>query len=129
MMQRFSLLLNVVLIASLAVALPSRRKHAQGSAPSAQLLPQAAPERLDNSNGTIPTEQPFRWSQIESPDYRVYVANLRGIGCPEQTVRDIIRADVGSLYAAKRKELHIDQQSARGRWSRDEESRLVASLL
>src|SRR6266436_5402014 len=106
MMQRFSLLLNVVFIASLAVVLASRRKHAQSNTPSAQLLPQAAPERLDNPHGTIPTVQPFRWSQIESPDYRVYVANLRGIGCPEQTVRDIIRADVGSLYAAKRKELH-----------------------
>src|SRR5216683_3261322 len=74
MMQRFSLLLNVVLIASLAVVLASRRKYVQSNAPSAQLLPQAAPERLDNPHGTIPTVQPFRWSQIESPDYRVYAA-------------------------------------------------------
>lgn len=47
----------------------------------------------------------FRWSQLESTDYRTYIANLRGIGCPEQTIRDIITADVNSLYAARRREL------------------------
>ena len=26
----------------------------------------------------------FRWSMIESSDYREYIANLRGIGCPER---------------------------------------------
>src|SRR5437868_6638046 len=31
----------------------------------------------------------FHWSQIESSDYRAYIANLRAIGCPEPTIRDI----------------------------------------
>lgn len=48
---------------------------------------------------------PFRWSQLESTDYRQYIANLRGIGCPEQTIRDIVTADVASLYERKRNEL------------------------
>lgn len=51
------------------------------------------------------TAAAFRWSQLESTDYRTYVANLRDIGCPEQTVRDIITADVDSLYRARRQEL------------------------
>jgi LysM repeat protein len=42
------------------------------------------------------------WQEVESPDYPTYIANLRSIGCPEQTVRDIIIADVNSLYARKR---------------------------
>lgn len=41
---------------------------------------------------------PFRWGQLESTDYRTYIANLRGIQCPEQTVRDIITADVDEAY-------------------------------
>ncbi|HET7625926.1 MAG TPA: hypothetical protein VFM25_11750, partial [Verrucomicrobiae bacterium] len=45
--------------------------------------------------------QAFMWSQIESPDYPTFVANLRDIGCPEQTIRDIIIADVNSLYAKR----------------------------
>jgi hypothetical protein len=49
--------------------------------------------------------KPFHWSQIESPDYRTYVANLRGIGCPEQTIHDLVKADVDSLYASRRQPL------------------------
>jgi hypothetical protein len=44
----------------------------------------------------------FTWQEVESSDYRAYVANLREIGCPEQTIRDIIIADVNALYARKR---------------------------
>ena len=43
----------------------------------------------------------FRWAQLESEDYRSYVARLRAIGCPEQTIRDIIIADVDKLLAPK----------------------------
>jgi hypothetical protein len=42
------------------------------------------------------------WSSIESADYPTYVANLRRIGCPEETIRDIILADINQLYAARR---------------------------
>jgi LysM repeat protein len=44
----------------------------------------------------------FSWREVESPDYPTYIANLIDIGCPEQTIRDIIIADVNSLYARKR---------------------------
>ncbi|MGH7967587.1 MAG: LysM peptidoglycan-binding domain-containing protein [Limisphaerales bacterium] len=43
----------------------------------------------------------FTWQEVESPDYPTYIGNLRGIGCPEQTIRDIIIADVNALYARK----------------------------
>jgi hypothetical protein len=44
----------------------------------------------------------FSWQEVESADYPTYIANLRDIGCPEQTIRDIIVADINSLYAHKR---------------------------
>jgi LysM repeat protein len=44
----------------------------------------------------------FSWREVESPDYPTYIANLRDIGCPESTIRDIIVADVNQLYALKR---------------------------
>jgi hypothetical protein len=49
-----------------------------------------------------PSPRPFRWAQLESTDYPTYIANLRTIGCPEQTVREIIAADVVDLYAPRR---------------------------
>jgi hypothetical protein len=45
---------------------------------------------------------PFTWRQLESGDYPTYILNLREIGCPEQTIRDIIIADVNALYSLKR---------------------------
>jgi hypothetical protein len=49
--------------------------------------------------------QTFNWRSIESEDYRKYIANLRGIGCPEETIRDIIVADVNKLFDSRKKEL------------------------
>jgi hypothetical protein len=46
-------------------------------------------------------ESNFHWRSIEAEDYRAYIANLRAIGCPEDTIRDIIIADVDKLYARK----------------------------
>ena len=55
---------------------------------------------VDNSEqvpeqATLPT---FRWSQIESEDYSKYVKNLRSVGCPESTIRDIVEADLNQLF-------------------------------
>jgi LysM repeat protein len=47
----------------------------------------------------IVRRQFFSWQELESADYPTYIANLRDIGCPEQTIRDIVIADVNSLYS------------------------------
>ena len=47
----------------------------------------------------------FNWSQIEAAEYPVYIANLRAVGCPEETIRDIIISDVEALYDGKLEEL------------------------
>jgi hypothetical protein len=41
------------------------------------------------------------WAQLESEDYRAYIQRLRSIGCPEQTIRDIIIADLDKLIAPR----------------------------
>src|SRR5260370_37369479 len=40
---------------------------------------------------------------VESEDYKKYIANLRAIGCPEETIRDIIIADVNKLFASRKR--------------------------
>lgn len=46
----------------------------------------------------------FTWQQVESRDYPTYIKNLRDIGCPEQTIRDIIIADVTQMLREKHQE-------------------------
>lgn len=43
----------------------------------------------------------FGWRQVESGDYRQYLANLRAIGCPERTIKDIVVADVNDLFVSR----------------------------
>src|SRR5258706_9981893 len=49
-----------------------------------------------------PVHQILRWQRVESEDYRTYVKNLRAIGCPEQSVRDIVSADVIQAFGSRR---------------------------
>lgn len=76
-----------------------------------------------------PTPERFRWSQLESSDYRTYIANLRSVGCPEQTIRDIISADVDSLYATRREQFEKAVSQEKLKTLRDEEAFVIASLL
>ena len=76
----------------------------------------------------------FRWTQLESSDYRTYIANLRGIGCPEPTIRDIITADVDeAFFAARRDQLKREKTApaleADLQKLQQQEAALVASLL
>lgn len=52
-----------------------------------------------------PRIQDLDWRSVESADYATYVANLRRIGCPEETIRDIILADINQLYESRRQAL------------------------
>ena len=114
----FSLTLNVILLGLvLWFALPGsqseadsrisrlmtnrmlRVNHASAAPPAREPLPE-----VETVN------EPFHWAQLESIDYRIYLANLRGIGCPESTARDILIADVNDLFSGRVKAL-VDEVS------------------
>ncbi len=45
----------------------------------------------------------FTWQEVESEDYAIYVENLRALGMPESTIRDVIVADVDLIYTQRRR--------------------------
>jgi hypothetical protein len=47
----------------------------------------------------------FHWSQIESTNHLVTLTNLLAIGCPKETVRDILDARVADDFRARLREL------------------------
>lgn len=65
----------------------------------------------------------FNWAQVESSDYRIYIANLRAIGCPEATIKDIILTDVMKLYAQRRGLASVNGREFRY-WETDEKRKL-----
>lgn len=48
----------------------------------------------------------LKWAQLESEDYHTYIARLRAIGCPEQTIRDLIIADLDKTLAPELQSLY-----------------------
>lgn len=52
----------------------------------------------------------LHWASIESTNYTTYINNLRNIGCPEETIRDIIITDIAKLFAKRRAALRAQVQ-------------------
>jgi LysM repeat protein len=94
-----------------------------------QLNRAAVPPNVTNTTpaktAVIVRRQFFSWQEVESDDYPTYIKNLRAIACPEQTIRDIIIADVNALYARRRalEVVTVDQQ-----WWRAEPDTNVVQL-
>jgi hypothetical protein len=73
--------------------------------------------------------RPFQWSQLESAaDYRIYIKNLRSVGCPKETLRDIVTGNVDRAFSAKRQELNLTGSES-GPWSDQAEMWFIAYLL
>jgi hypothetical protein len=61
------------------------------------------------------------WSAIEDPDPRQFIARLRAIGCPEQTIRDIVTLRVCRQF--RERVLTIEEEAARSRGYTHQDSR------
>jgi hypothetical protein len=105
-----SVALNLALL--IVVAWFANKSKTPAAAPLVRSSPAPSPA-ADSPAGTPVTSasapeinkpiQPFDWRLVESEDYKKYIANLRAIGCPEETIRDIISADVKKLFDARKR--------------------------
>ena len=98
-----SLLLNAILAAAIILSLRKTPPVAQApvaAAPASSMISPSPPVTTPPSPGL-----PFQWSQIASPDLKIYRDNLRAIGCPELTVREIIRAVINENFGTRRRDL------------------------
>jgi len=53
------------------------------------------------SNAVVTNQIPFRWAQLESEDFRIYIANLRAAHCPERIIYDLVFHDLERLYSSR----------------------------
>ena len=112
---RISLMLNLALLAVVVFVFTTESaRHGNNKAKTAPAQAENATQS-GKADTTAPLQilthseaAPFRWKQLYDPDYRNYVKNLRGVGCPEGTVRAIVTADVNAAFSFRTKE--IEQQ-------------------
>lgn len=94
-------MLNLAVVAGLLAYLISGQRQVERArhlALSSQPPAHSAPVASLEPEVIVVTNQ-LHWAQLESEDYHEYIARLRGIGCPEATIRDIIIADLDKLLA------------------------------
>lgn len=107
-------LVSLVLNVALAVALVTWFASAPNHSPRV-VRPVNASAVQSNRIAIIKTNvlirpRAFTWREIESADYATYVQNLRELGMPEPTIRDIIVADVDQLFIKRKREQDAQQE-------------------
>jgi len=126
-----SLGLNAVLVTALAYYAVHGSKPPQPlEPPPGAAGPAPAPVRSRApAIVSINSGDDFHWQDVESTDFKQYMANLRAIGCPEETIRDLIIAEVNKMFAPRFATLAAETQRFE-HWGRRSKSRdaLTAQL-
>jgi len=101
-------LVTISVCANLALAIFATHLRTRDHGPVLAPAKVPALQRASHASGTVRSSDPedhesppFHWSSLESTNFEVYVANLRAVGCPESTVRDIVFGELADLYAQK----------------------------
>ena len=99
-----SLVLNVALLSAFVTWLVSAPDAAPRvvRSPNPSVIYSNQPVRIVKTNILV-RPRTFTWQEVESADYAVYVENLRALGMPETTIRDIIVADVDQIYLQRQR--------------------------
>src|SRR5688500_7576783 len=102
-----SVLLNLALASAIGYGVMRKKQIAQtpwsektAAEPVSTERPSSKTEIATSRINPVETETDgrFTWRQIESGDYKAYIANLRSVNCPEETIADIIIAEVNKLF-------------------------------
>ncbi|MEO8426009.1 MAG: hypothetical protein ABI651_02745 [Verrucomicrobiota bacterium] len=102
---------NLALAAAIGFVVPNRR--AKPASPEAQVvvnqtsvIPITIEKRAKHAAGKRASSR-FTWYSLEGWDYKSYITNLRAIGCPDETIQDIIIAAVNRDYQAREATLKL----------------------
>ncbi len=107
-----SLMLNVVLAAAWLNLRSTRSPANSALSPdrsrqtkSSSLQPRSSPPPEPRIPSPVRSDPVPPWRRIESEDFPTFIANLRRVGCPERTVRDIVADEIQRLFDARRSNL------------------------
>jgi len=68
--------------------------------------------------GTVSAREanPASWKDLETDDLKELIRRLRAVGCPEETVQDIILAEVNRRYASRTTQIWPDRLAVKPFW-------------
>ena len=133
-MRYFWIILFLLLANLAALFVLVQRTGVGAKAPAAESFAGRKPSPEPVAQRPLPSPEPqpsqaetnsFRWAQLESEDYATYIQRLRTIGCPEQTIRDIIIADLDKLMASRMR--HIEGVKEPPKYWKPENKELISA--
>jgi len=100
-----SLGLNVLLLGVEVYLLRAHLEDAAHLPPLVVCIPAAdqAGGSLDDAASSRRTSLAFDYGRLESPDFKEYIEHLRSLGCPDETIRGILIADISDLFRGRTK--------------------------
>lgn len=103
-----SLAFNLLLMAALMVTQLTSKAPAPRLPAAAAKTPVPAPKQAARQSKLLVKEArpaAFHWAQLDAPDFSTFVKNLRAIGCPEATIRDIISGELREIQQREQQQL------------------------
>ncbi len=98
---RWPVILGISVLANIVLVVAWLRSDRETPAAQEASLATNSVTTTNVRTAVVVRRQFFSWQEVESRDYPTYIKNLRDIGCPEQTIRDIIVADVTAMLREK----------------------------
>src|SRR5262245_14149946 len=108
---RFLLVANAVLVSWLACNLYLRNQATAAPVTVTEENKELPPPEKKNAPGAVPSKasksnsEATPFAQVYSTDPKKFAENLKAIQCPEQTIRDIISAEVHRRFKAQEESL------------------------
>jgi hypothetical protein len=101
----FSVVLNLALAGWVAFRLLDSPTAPDSAALGSVPAPGLTVKRVVSTNTVVEPGAIIQqdWRSVEHEDYRKYIASLRAIGCPEETIRDIIILDLNKQFLDRRR--------------------------
>jgi hypothetical protein len=95
--------LNLILAAVLILVAAGHSSRNQETHAAPAPAPAPGPEgTTEIKTNSVVRYLNFTWDQIESTNLGAYITNLKALGCPKATIRDIILAEVNQPFAHRR---------------------------
>lgn len=108
-----SLAANLVLAAILFRSNPDRAAApADGALETSTTGTRGNSSATPNEDGSPPAAGgKFSWRDLQAADLKVFVARLRAVNCPEETIKDLALAELNRRYAKQQRSLWSELQN------------------
>src|SRR5712671_7715909 len=66
---------------------------------------------VENENSMAAAGAKISWRDLQAAELKEFVRKLRAVNCPEETIKDLVLADLNQRYSKQQRAIWSDQQN------------------